>query len=654
MIFYIVLAALLCVGSSSMHAEEVRVTPEELKKLKKEPFIFLNGDNKLEFGSKIKLESFYGKNISLLNKFNCDLDTVLAPVKYTLDFATMYGYGCQSRGYDIVRLKSSIRSKGVWGAPETIATTDDAFIKSADVVMGRHNHSINRNILWVREMWLELVLNDMIGFNACNKYLFTAGFFPFQLGRGIALGDAYATDPDFIGYYSPNVVDQYAPGLKLTGEFSDRVIGDFYVGILHNKANSFGNVNLKIHAQELGRRLFPARGFGKINWLMAARVKWWAIKDECNTLLIEPYGLYDDEREQRVAFIGDASAKLGTFGLAMEARFKDFEFGFDFAKNVGRQNVKGWDRNMIVQQIRTGVYYEVNNAVTAIANNPATNDLAGQSAVFTKTNQELIEFGQPQNASANDKQIGTSNLKNAVDRFNDPYSNKFNGFMAVGDMAYRFNKEFQMAIAAGVATGDENPNRDLDRLGDSNIDGDYNGFIGLQETYSGTRVRSAFLLSGSGKIPRVLSFPANNLSDPFPDFVNRFTNIRFVGWAANIAACKWSINPNILNYWQEWPTRLFDQAAGTFSQERLARTWLGLEFNVFADIKLPNDVKFFMVGAAFVPGSHFSDIKGRPITREQQRFLAARERGGAVATEFVPTVGDNTSYIINIGMEYKF
>jgi hypothetical protein len=656
MIFHIALASILFLVNAfqPIYAEEVPVA--EAKKLKKLPFKWVNGDNSLEFSSKIKLELFYGKNNTLLNDANCDLDKVFAPVKYTLDFATLYGFGCHTRGYDIVRMKSSIRSKGVWGSPETIATTDDSFIKDVDVVSGKHNHSINRNILWVREMWLELVLNDMVGFNACNKYIFTAGFFPFQLGRGIALGDAYATDPDFIGYYSPNVVDQYAPGLKLTGEFSPQVIGDFYVGIIHNKANSFGNVNMKVRGQELGHRLFPARGFGKINWLMAARVKWWAIKDECNTLLLEPYALYDNQAEQRIAFVGDASTKLGTFGLAMEARFGAFECGFDFAKNIGAQNVKGWDRNIVIKQVRTGVYYEVNSAVTAIANNPATNDLAGQPAVFTSANQQVIEFTPPQDASANGKQIGDSNLKNAIDRYNDPYRNKFNGLMVVGDMSYRFCEDLQMALGAGMATGDENPNRDLNRLGDSNHDSVYNGFIGLQEVYSGTRVRSAFLLSGPARIPRLLSFPTATLPEPYPDFVSRFTNIIFAGWAAVINANQWSINPNILNYWQEHRTRIFDTRPDHPSgvpSERFARSWLGLELNVFADIKLPNDVKFFAVGAAFIPGTHFSDVKGLPISKEQQRFLARRERI-SVPGEFVPTLGNNTAYMINIGMEYKF
>jgi len=640
-------------------ANQVEPVKEEpaivVKPRKKEPLIWVFGDHTLELGARFRLENFYSKNATLLNDENGDLDKVIVPAKHTFDVASIYAYGCQSHGYDVLRLKASLRSKSTWGAPETIASTDDAFIKNADVVEGRHSHTINRHTLWIRELWIECVLNDMFNLKANNRYLFTGGFFPFQLGRGIALGDAYATDPDGLGYYYPNAIDQYAPGLKFSGNLTqdDKVSFDLYGAILHNKSNTFSNVNLKIRGQEYGRRLCPARGFGKINWLAAVRVKWQPIKNDKYAFLMEPYALYDDEREQKIEFVGDASSKLGTFGLALEARMNNFEIGFDMAQNVGRQTVKGWDRNNVTVEVRNGIFYEVNTDVTAISDNPATNDLAGKRAVFTPANQKII-ISSPQNQDLNGLQIDSSNLKNGNDRFNNPYSNKLNGWMWVGDASYRFCNEIKMSLAAGIASGDENPNKDLDELNDSNIDGDYVGFIGLQETYSGTRVKSAFLLSGAGKVPRVLSFPSEDVSDLFPQTLSRFTNIVFIGWSSDIKACGWTINPNILNYWQEHDTRLFDAEAGQFSSDRFARNWLGIEINVFADIKLCNDVKLFIVAAAFLPGSFYSDIKGRPLSRDQQVFLNSLNTTGAQPTAFVPTVGNHTAYTFNMGIDYKF
>ena len=67
---------------------------------------------------------------------------------------------------------------------------------------------------------------------------------------------------------------------------------------------------------------------------------------------LEPYALYNRDPEQRVEFFGDASSRLGTIGLAGEYLSSCWEFGFDYAVNLGRQKVKGWDRNQVELQNR--------------------------------------------------------------------------------------------------------------------------------------------------------------------------------------------------------------------------------------------------------------------------------------------------------------
>ncbi len=55
---------------------------------------------------------------------------------------------------------------------------------------------------------------------------------------------------------------------------------------------------------------------------------------------------------------------------------------FDTAMNVGHQSVYGLDRNIIQLEARKGVVTEVNSQVIAIADNPATGDIAGKKAVL--------------------------------------------------------------------------------------------------------------------------------------------------------------------------------------------------------------------------------------------------------------------------------
>jgi len=619
---------------------------------KREPLKWVFGDNILESKLKFRVESYGGKNLTLLNDNNGNLDSIIIPAKHTIDWDTFYIYGLASHKYEIIRIKTTIRNRGTWGAPETIASTDDAVVNIGGVVTGKHSHTIHRHLIWIREMWLQATLADMLNICINPKHTFTLGFFPFQLGRGIALGDAYATDPDLLGYYSPNVVDQYAPGFKFSGELLpvDMLNYDLYVAILSNKSNTFNNVNAKILSQEFGHRLCPARGFGVLNWLFAWRFKWVPLQQKEATISFEPYFLYDNQREQRIEFAGDASSKLATAGLAMEATIGDVEFGFDFARNFGHQSVKGWDRNILIPEVRNGSVVVVNTDVTAIAS--IAPDVAGKRALFTPANQAIIN-NSIRAENLNGKPINGSNLQNSISRFNNPYQNKLTGFMFVGDAAYRFAKCFKAAIAFGLATGDINPNRDIDELGDSNKDGDYQGFIGVQEIYTGTRVRSAYLMSGQAKVPRVLSFPSVTLplEERFPDTVSHFNNLILVGASGTVVAGRWTINPNILNYWEEHATRKFNRSTD-ISGSSFASTWLGVEVNTFAEVKLCNDMRCYAVAAVFFPGKFFSDIKCQPLTRAQQEFLEGRRTGEP--REFVLTVGNDIGLFANVGIEYRF
>ena len=313
-----------------------------------------------------------------------------------------YGYGKASYGYNVLSVRGVLRNKGVWGNPESVAITGESTIKDIESITGIHAHPIMRHVVWYRELWMELVLNDVFRMPFQNKHTFTMGFFPFALGRGIALGASYAVDPDFLGYYSPNAVDQYAPGFLFSGSLiKDYLDYDLYAAITQNRSDSFNSVNAQILGQITdngGKRCNPARGFGKINYIVAARLMWYPLDTDDKKLSIEPYVLYNDEREQRIEFLGDSNSKLGTLGLSLEGRTGAFEFGFDTAFNFGRQHVFGSDRNIITREIRNSVATFVNSHVIAAADAPAP-EIPGTKALFTPYNQVAIinEPANPQN-----------------------------------------------------------------------------------------------------------------------------------------------------------------------------------------------------------------------------------------------------------------
>ncbi len=621
-------------------------------------------DSEFKFGIKLRIpEFFFGRNVRLLNDNN-PTDATLY-FRHTIDFNSEYRYGPPKADHNLVYVKMTIRNKGVWGDPESIASTTAQTIKEVGAVFGEHRHGIPRHILWIRELWMELALSDLMCLPFCNRHTLTFGAFPFELGRGIALGSAYATDPSDLGYFSENAIDQYAFGGKLSGEIiKDYLLYDLYAAILDNKSNSFEYTNAKIRGQHYGHLNDPARGFGIINYVTAARLRWLpTFENPTSKMEIQPYIMYNHSPEQKIEFVADAKSDLCTIGIAGEFEFGNFDCGFDTAMNFGNQRVFGWDRN-IVQLANVDGSVVVNNsqvhqAATGVPTQKSPN------ALNVKANQNII-YLSPQSATQNGKIIGSDGLGtliNDLNRFTDPYENKFRGMMFVYDMGYYIAKpDVKVCAGFGYASGDANPNKDEEFRGDSEIDGVYEGFISLQESYSGTRVKSAFLLSGSGKIFRPLSFPSQGeddqvIFDPFPTTVNRFTNLVFVGasayWWPSWSCKKWRFNPNILAYWSDFSSPFFDAVTQQNVPSRFARNFLGTEINAFVEAELLPDLRFFTTAAIFFPGSFYRDIKGRPLNKAQQTFLDNEDVTGVINSR-VPLVGFDKSYFINMGLEYRF
>jgi hypothetical protein len=669
--------------------------------LYKKPFEYTYGTSTFRWENKIKLDvGTYTKNAKLLNDDNCNLDKVVIPGKFTLDSALHHFFRNENCDWDTLHFKFGLRVKGIFGAPQSALRTGPSILKDLDAVTGAHNHPLEIIVPFVREIWGEFLLNDLLHLGFENKHYFTMGIFPFALGRGIALGDAYAVPPDFIGWDPASAVDQYAPGFKLSGTLiKDHVLDyDLYAAIDDNFSDSFNAVNLKTQGQFYGHRFNQARGFGIIDYTLAGRLKWTPVEDKEHKIYIEPYALFSDIRSQRVEVPGDASSKLGTFGLAVEAKRCDIEVGFEIAHNIGNQHVKGLDRNIVTKESRiinatdpvTGlpsgdinIPVFVNSHVVTVPTDPtlksvkagfnvdkklqAAIDAPMQSSVSCSSleylnNQEISGVGVPNPGGVNNP----IKVKNAADRFRDPYVNEFCGTMMVADASYKIKSNLKLTGTLGFASGDENPNKDLDELGESSVDGTYCGFIGLQEIYSGKRVRSLIVLNGTGKFPRILSYPVSNEFNPgvvafpvnnFPTVVySHFTNLAFFGlglwYETEDCYRKWEINPNILTYWQPTPPRIFDKVNGV-TKESYANKHLGTELNLYVDTFVQPGLRIYLATGIFISGKYYDDVKGHPLTKAEKTYLDSRDRTGE-PVDFTPVLGNDNMLTINAGIEYRF
>lgn len=612
------------------------------------------GDFEYTFSGMFRPEMFFGKNLALLN--NNNEGNKIWFMRHTLDMNVGVDYGSETYGKTVASIFFDIRDKAIWGSPQSIASTDEAETKIVDSVGRKHRHSIPRHIFWMRQAWLQFALHEMLGLSFMNEHSFKLGLFPFQLGRGIALGDAYAVGPELLGYWAENAVDQYAPGGLLHGDIlPEKLSYDLYAAVLSNKSTSLRETGAAIYGQEYGRLETPQRGSGKINFLIAGRLNWNIFAHEkYGKARFEPYGLYNRDPEQKVEFLGDASSQLGTLGMAFEYEHSRFGFGFDYALNLGQQRVNGWDRNQITEKNRNGQVVLVNNSVV---------DQDGNNVPFVAGSQaQTIINGAYRSETQNGQVIGTVadgvgylsgplTLKNTDTRFRDPYTNKYEGWMFVADAGmWVYKHDLQLNAMAAITTGDENPNIETK-------DSVYSGFVPLQEVYSGKRVKSVFLLGGAGKLQRPLSEPTSKQSpNRFSDVVNGFTNLVLGGasvlWAPSNWAKPFGLHVNGIAYWQEKASKKFD----AFTNKELdipASNYLGVELNAFMHCMVLKDLKLFFVGSVFFPGSHYRDVLGKPLSADQKRALDRLDRTG-FDMDRVPNLGDDTAYTFNLGLEFKF
>ena len=552
-----------------------------------------------------------------------------------------------------IKTKFAARSKATWGNETSVLVTTDATFKSGDAVTGSHNHNVGKLVPWIREAWMDFSVNKAFGMDESLQHRVKIGVVPFTLGRGISYSSSISASSGILGFYASSVVDQHAFAQLLYGDIKkDQLSYNFYTAVLENSSDMFSRVNAAVYANQIGRRDNPERGFGKINFVIASNLKWTVLdgKHDLGKLSVEPYLMYNKSPEQKVEFTADASSNLATCGLCMDYVGSQFEWGFDMAANFGAQKVRSWDRNQVEVFCDTdGV---VKNRYSYVKSGSAT----GTKALYTSGVKTLVNSA-PQSAELNGTKIGTVtsvDYYNDASRFRAGYTNKYKGIMLVVDGAWnlRQDKKLRLVGTAGWATGDENPNKNLDDVNDSEKDSDFQGFIGLQGIYSGKRVPSIFVL-GDNDIVRPLSAPS---VPGFATNISGFTNLVYVGggvdWRTKIGNKGLRIKPNVLSYWQDKATKKYD-ATNQTSLNEYANKHLGVEVSTTFRMSLLNELSGFLVGGVFIPGKHYDDIKGKPLNGTQLAALDDLDSTGYPSSG-VPVVGTTAAYVISWGLELSF
>jgi len=624
------------------------------------------GDYELTLDGALKIENYFEDNAYMLNKNIPDENEYF---KETVDLNFDFAYGEEKFGYDAVEAYLAIRHKGIWGktlsfADRDAGTSSPAQIKLDETMFGDHSHYTSRAVLWFREAWIKVGLNAVFGSKSQN-YLqqLELGWFPFQLGRGIALGSGYGFNEAFLGVYSYSGEDKSAPGINLFGEVvKDTLWYSLYYSRFEETGKSLSDILKPIKYNYQGRKTSPWRGVAKDNELVAAQLKWIALNnDKFGKLEIEPYVMCDFASDQWVEVYPDTNTTLGAYGLGFEHTLLDFEWGSEVAFNFGSEKLRAIDRNVskIGRDDANGSYlYEGYSHIIDNTTNTKARVTADSKKAYS------VDFG-PGTGNENGGNIpGTYTNPNGYrntggdaytteqNRFRPAYKNEFKGWMAVADMAYNLRKwNLKLALSWSYASGDFDPHR-------QEKDKNYNGFVGLHESYFGKRVPSIFIMD-QRLLMRPLSLAYYPGKEKLIDAENdiSFTNIQMYGagltWIPKYGENKnVYINPNVIGFWATKSSHKIDyNGKEAVISPNMARDYMGTELNLVVKSEILKDLTLFGKFAAFFPGGYFEDMAGIPLDGDYFKKQAIP------VEQYDPRdfrLAADTAYHMNIGLEFKF
>ncbi len=632
---------------------------EQLKKTKKK-YKITRGDGKVYFGGRVREDYYFYKNAVLLNK---DLPDEYGFFKTTFDFSPYLIWGKKHFEHNALEIFATMRHKSEWGVPGRTTGTFSSPVFTDRILVGNHSHGSTKPLMWLKDCWLKLSLNAVCDVQGSSYLQFIKiGYFPFSLGRGIALGQGYGTPKDFLGIYN-RANDFSAPGILITGEIvEDMLWYDLYYAKFEDNSAALGQTLNHSRENHLGRQTRPWTGVGKDDELFAMQLRYQPFSGKrTGTLEIKPYILYNDASNKKVEFVGDSKSELGTVGLDIEYAHPCWEAGAEAAFNFGQEKLYSIDRNIaritqttIPGNIAAYLGEEFSHVVISGSTNkapclPGVRDEAARSArIAACKKQEFV--GKPITVPGSSE---TFAVQSSPNRFRPAYENYYRGYMVVADLAYKIPAcSLKVAGAFGYASGDRNPHIE-------ECDKRYRGFLGLNELYSGKQVKSIFMLE-ERVLRRPLTFvetapDSGSLYDPIDDA--SFTDLVHAGvtiaWSPLIAEKRMGLQTNCVFFWKEHASFKWDSRESKPLPNQQASKYLGTELNLLFTFEILRDLLFSANGAVFLPGSYYSDIKGAPLKDDFFKTLDLADLA-QIPSPNTYRISDDTAYFINVGMEYRF
>ncbi len=621
--------------AASSDQESVKSTKQDIKTItvqaaEKNPMKSIapaQGSNQaIKATGKIVKEVYANRNMIFLNNAN-PYDRAFR-YRTTADGILVTTYGDNKKN-PMLDAKIAVRFR-YDGGTDALVRTSPTPVTLAGAPLVIPGSSIQKSTLWLRELFMKISLDQN---QDESLYYLKFGSFPYELGRGIALGSAYNSG-GFLGLDPRFSIDQFAPGGLLHADIVKGTLsGDLYYAMLSNPNSSFKENTEVIRLNELTE--YSSNGYRGLNrqvWVTSGALHWKAINLKDLKLNVDPYAYMFVSPDQNLEFPADSDSQLYAIGTALEMKNGRFEWGFDTAFQGGQTRVKAWDRNYTKLVNNDGT---VSVQYTKIYTDPAFTTFA----IATNDNKAAIAAA-PKGFDQNGLEIGTSGLYNGPDRFRPAQKFFYHGYFFVTDASYELiAKQLKICADTGFVSGHLDNFNDINSFTQAQMEHqNFNGFIPLQSVYSGKRIQHLVMLNTG--VPRfTVQDPTVPLSQQHvasritgvATLTDKFTNLAYTGLGlectpAKFADQKATIKPVALYYWMAQAPTLAD---GTIASHALG-TALSLEF--MATIKECLDMGGY--AGWMIPGKQY------------QQFAGTQLKDGKL--------GSDVAYVLNFTMTYKF
>jgi len=575
---------------------------------------------------KVVKEVYANRNMIYLNNANA-YDRAFR-FRTTADGILLAAYGDNTKN-PFVDMKLAVRFRYDVGTAALISTADSsATIGGTSVTIP--GSSIQKTTLWLRELFMKVSLDAN---PEESLHYVKVGSFPYELGRGIALGSAYNSG-GFLGLSPRFSIDQFAPGALLhTDIVKDSLSADLYYSVLANPNSSFKDNTEVIRANEIQTtNTTNYRGLNRQAWIVAGALHWKALNKKNIKLNVDPYAYMYVSPDQKLEFAADSDSQLSVIGTAVELKSGHFEWGVDTAFQGGNTQIKAWDRNYTSLVNNNGAVSVQYSKVYSDANYTT-------KAIATTANQTTVNASD-KDFNQNGEQIGTSGLYNAIDRFRPAQKKFYHGYFFVTDMSYAFiDDQLKLCVDAGYVSGQLEEYNEVNSMTEQQrMHQDFNGFIPVQSVYSGKRIQHLVMLNTG--VPRfTVQQPQLSLDElhvqsqvtSSTTLTDKFTNLAYAGVGlecspAKFADQKGTIKPVALYYWMPDAPTLSD---GSIASHALGAA-VSLEFG--ATIKECLDMGGYV--GWMIPGLQYKQFAGTQL------------KGGKL--------GSDVAYVLNFTMTYKF